>query len=78
VDDMTWKEYEQRVEERIADLHSRVHRGAYRAQPLTAGLHPETGWSATASRNRGTGRQDRAASCGTGRRYSGLFRQYQP
>ena len=33
VDDMTWKEYEQGVEERIADLHSRVHRGAYRAQP---------------------------------------------
>jgi len=33
VDDMTWKEYEQGVEERIADLHGRVHRGAYRAQP---------------------------------------------
>lgn len=30
---MTWKEYEQGVEERIADLHGRVHRGAYRAQP---------------------------------------------
>jgi len=33
VDDMTWKEYEQGVEERISDLHGRVHRGAYRAQP---------------------------------------------
>jgi RNA-directed DNA polymerase len=33
VDDMTWKEYEQGVEERIADLHGRVHRGAYRVQP---------------------------------------------
>jgi RNA-directed DNA polymerase len=33
VDDITWKEYEQGVEERIADLHGRVHRGAYRAQP---------------------------------------------
>jgi RNA-directed DNA polymerase len=33
VDDVTWKEYEQGVEERIADLHGRVHRGAYRAQP---------------------------------------------
>ena len=30
---MTWKEYEQGVEERIAELHGRVHRGAYRAQP---------------------------------------------
>jgi len=33
VDRMTWSEYEQGVEERIADLHDRVHRGAYRAQP---------------------------------------------
>jgi len=33
VDDVTWKEYEQGVEGRIADLHGRVHRGAYRAQP---------------------------------------------
>ncbi len=29
VDDITWKEYEQGVEGRIADLHGRVHRGAY-------------------------------------------------
>jgi len=33
VDEVTWKEYEQGVEGRIADLHDRVHRGAYRAQP---------------------------------------------
>src|SRR2546423_1600943 len=33
VDDITWKEYEQGVEARITDLHGRVHRGAYRAQP---------------------------------------------
>jgi RNA-directed DNA polymerase len=33
VDQMTWQEYEQGVEERIKDLHARVHRGAYRAQP---------------------------------------------
>jgi hypothetical protein len=32
-DQMTWHEYEQGVEERIKDLHARVHRGAYRAQP---------------------------------------------
>ena len=30
---MTWKEYETGLEDRIADLHSRVHRGAYQAQP---------------------------------------------
>lgn len=33
VDRVTWGEYEQGVEGRIADLHDRVHRGAYRAQP---------------------------------------------
>ena len=33
VDEVTWKEYEQGVEGRISDLHDRVHRGAYRAQP---------------------------------------------
>ena len=30
---MTWQEYEDGLEDRLADLHSRVHRGAYRAQP---------------------------------------------
>jgi group II intron reverse transcriptase/maturase len=33
VDGMRWKEYETGLEERLVDLHSRVHRGAYRAQP---------------------------------------------
>ena len=33
VDGVTWKEYETGVEDRLADLHNRVHRGAYRAQP---------------------------------------------
>lgn len=33
VDGMTWKKYEQGVEDRLKDLHGRVHRGAYRAQP---------------------------------------------
>jgi RNA-directed DNA polymerase len=33
VDRVTWGAYEQGVEGRIADLHGRVHRGAYRAQP---------------------------------------------
>jgi RNA-directed DNA polymerase len=31
VDGVTWKEYEAGLEGRIADLHSRVHRGAYQA-----------------------------------------------
>jgi RNA-directed DNA polymerase len=33
VDGVTWHEYEDGLEERLVDLHSRVHRGAYRAQP---------------------------------------------
>src|SRR5258707_15124215 len=33
VDGMTWKKYETGLEDRLVDLHSRVHRGAYRAQP---------------------------------------------
>ena len=33
VDKVTWQEYEQGVEARVRDLHGRVHRGAYRAQP---------------------------------------------
>jgi group II intron reverse transcriptase/maturase len=33
VDGVKWEEYETGLEGRLADLHSRVHRGAYRAQP---------------------------------------------
>ena len=33
VDGVTWKEYETGLEDRLKDLHSRVHRGAYRATP---------------------------------------------
>jgi RNA-directed DNA polymerase len=33
VDGVTWQEYEIGLEGRLADLHNRVHRGAYRAQP---------------------------------------------
>jgi GGDEF domain-containing protein len=33
VDGVTWHEYERNLEANIADLHDRIHRGAYRAQP---------------------------------------------
>jgi hypothetical protein len=33
VDGVTWQEYETGLEDRLVDLHSRVHCGAYRAQP---------------------------------------------
>ena len=33
VDGVTWQEYGQDLERKLADLHGRIHRGAYRAQP---------------------------------------------
>ena len=33
VDGVTWREYETELETRLANLHIRVHRGTYRAQP---------------------------------------------
>lgn len=33
VDEVSWHQYERNVEANIADLHDRIHRGAYRAKP---------------------------------------------
>jgi RNA-directed DNA polymerase len=33
VDGVTWEEYGEGLERKLADLHGRIHRGAYRAQP---------------------------------------------
>ena len=33
VDGVTWEDYESDLERKLEDLHARVHRGAYRAQP---------------------------------------------
>lgn len=33
VDGMTWQAYGEGLEERLADLHGRIHRGAYQARP---------------------------------------------
>jgi RNA-directed DNA polymerase len=33
IDGVTWQEYETGLEDRLIDLHRRVHRGAYRAKP---------------------------------------------
>jgi group II intron reverse transcriptase/maturase len=33
VDEVTWQEYGDGLEERIVDLHGRIHRGAYHAKP---------------------------------------------
>src|ERR1700724_985292 len=41
VDGVTWREYETGLAERLRDLHSRVHRGAYRAQPSRRAYIPK-------------------------------------
>ena len=41
VDGVTWEEYGERLEERLADLHGRIHRGAYHAQPSRRVWGPE-------------------------------------
>src|SRR5208337_3459582 len=41
VDGMTWKEYETSLDKRLEDLHSRVHRGTYRAQPSKRAYIPK-------------------------------------
>lgn len=33
IDEVTWHDYEQGLEDRLAELHGRIHRGAYRASP---------------------------------------------
>lgn len=33
VDGVTWQDYERDLEQRLSDLHEKIHRGAYRAQP---------------------------------------------
>ena len=33
VDGVTWEQYAEGLEEKLADLHARLHRGAYRARP---------------------------------------------
>jgi hypothetical protein len=42
VDGVTWREYEMGLEGRLTDLHRRVHRGTYRAQPSRRVYIPKT------------------------------------
>jgi RNA-directed DNA polymerase len=41
VDGLTWQEYETGLEKRLEDLHSRVHRGTYRALPSKRAYIPK-------------------------------------
>jgi RNA-directed DNA polymerase len=62
VDGVTWQEYETGLEDRLVDLHRRVHRGAYRAQPSRRVYIPKAdgrqrplGIAALEDKNRSTG-----------------------
>ena len=41
VDGLTWQEYEMDLDKRLEDLHSRVHRGTYRALPSKRAYIPK-------------------------------------
>ena len=56
VDGVTWQEYETGLEDRLVDLHSRVHRGAYRAQPSRRVYIPKADGAATSIGCRGIGK----------------------
>jgi RNA-directed DNA polymerase len=40
IDEMTWADYVKDLEANLADLHNRVHTGAYRALPTTRHREP--------------------------------------
>jgi RNA-directed DNA polymerase len=45
IDGVTWQEYETGLEDRLVDLHNRVHRGTYRAKPSRRVYIPKAdGW----------------------------------
>src|SRR5712664_4180276 len=41
VDGVTWQEYETDLDEKLVDLHRRIHRGTYRAQPSKRAYIPK-------------------------------------
>src|SRR5690606_20892819 len=42
VDGVTWKQYRERLETNLQELHGRVHRGAYRAKPSRRSWIPKS------------------------------------
>jgi len=64
VDGVTWQEYEAGLEDRLVDLHNRVHRGALSGAALKTSLYSEGRRAATSVGHRGTGGQNRSTGCG--------------
>jgi len=65
VDGMTWKNYETDLDKRLEDLHSRMHRGTYRAQPSKR-AHTQSGWTTAALGHCCPGGQNRSTRRGNG------------
>ena len=42
VDGVTWEQYREGLDEKLVELHARVHRGAYRARPTRRAYIPKT------------------------------------
>jgi len=63
IDGVTWDSYSEQLDERIADLHGRVHRGAYRARPSRRVFIAKADGTATSAWHRLAGRQGRPACC---------------
>jgi len=53
VDGLTWQDYEADLDRNIEGLHSQVHRGAYRAQPLPPPVYTEGGRTTAPARGSG-------------------------
>ncbi len=64
VDGVRWQEYESGLEDRLIDLHGRVHRGAYRAQPSRRVYILKADGRQRPLGIFSTGGQDRTAGCG--------------
>jgi RNA-directed DNA polymerase len=58
VDGVTWQDYEVALESNLADLHDRVHRGAYQPQPSRRTDIPKADGKEKAAGDRRPGRQD--------------------
>jgi retron-type reverse transcriptase len=61
VDGMTWEEYGNDLEEKVKDLHDRIHRGAYSTATVPEEMDPEGGRKTAAFGHRSAGGQNRTA-----------------